>query len=274
MDNALNQVFADLGMKTNMTLVILTVALLMSRVIPVIVLSPFLGGDLVPNEIKIGIGVTLAMVLYPAVSDRITEVPFQTLPFIMLMLKELFIGVCIAFVVNIVFDAAQIAGGLVDMLSGMNMAQVYVPQLQQNVTIFASLKFQLSIVVFLSLNGHHLVIEALSDSLVSIPLDTYPTWPMGRWAFFDLILRMFGDLLRIGLLLSAPAFLATFLTDLALGMINRVAPQVQVFFMSMSIKPLVAAMMVLLTMHVFLDRLHDQFAAMLRALKEAIRLLA
>src|SRR6476661_6333173 len=134
--DGLQQVIDGLTEKTNVTLVILTVALLMSRVIPVIILSPFLGGEVVPTEVKIGIGVTLAIVLYPAVSDRITNIPFQAFPFVMLMLKELFIGVCIAFIVNIVFDAAQIAGGLVDMLSGMNMAQVYVPQLQQNVTIF------------------------------------------------------------------------------------------------------------------------------------------
>ena len=272
--SGLEEVFQNLTEKTNVTMFILTVALLMSRVIPVVVLSPFIGGEVVPTEIKIGIGVTLAIVLYPAVSSRITEIPIQALPFVLLMLKELFIGVCIAFIVNIVFDAAQVAGGLVDMLSGMNMAQVYVPQLQQNVTIFSSLKLQLSIVLLLTLNGHHMVIEALSDSLVSVPLDQYPTFPQGRWAFFDLILRLFGDLLRVGLLLAAPAFLATFLTDLSLGMINRVAPQVQVFFMSMSIKPLVAAIMVLVTMHVFVDKLHLEFAAMLRALKDAIRLLA
>lgn len=270
----LEEVFANLSEKTNVTMVILTVALVMSRVVPVIVLSPFLGGEVVPTEVKIGIGVTLTIVLFPAVSGRVTEIPLTPLPFVLLMMKELFIGVCIAFIVNVVFDAAQVAGGLVDMLSGMNMAQVYVPQLQQNVTIFSSLKLQLSVVMFLTLNGHHMVIEALSDSLVSIPVDQYPTWPQGRWAFFDLILRLFGDLLRVGLLLAAPAFLATFLTDLALGMINRVAPQVQVFFMAMSIKPLVACIMVLVTMHVFIDKLTSEFGAMLKALKDAMRLLA
>lgn len=270
----LEEVFANLGEKTNVTMVILTVALLMSRVLPVVILSPFLGGEVVPTEVKIGIGVTLSIVLFPAVSARITEIPIQAFPFVLLMLKELFIGVCISFIVNVVFDAAQVAGGLVDMLSGMNMAQVYVPQLQQNVTIFSSLKLQLSVVIFLTLNGHHMVIEALSDSLVTIPLDQYPAWSQGRWAFFDLIIRLFADLLRVGLLLAAPAFLATFLTDLALGMINRVAPQVQVFFMAMSIKPLVAAIMVLVTMHVFIDKLTLEFGAMLKALKDAVRLLA
>lgn len=272
--NGLDQVFAELGMKTNVTLAVLTVALLLSRVLPVIILSPAFGGEVVPTEIRMGIGVTLALVLFPLVSERITEIPFQPVPFVLLMLKELFIGICLAFIVNTVFDAAQIAGGLVDILSGMNMAQVYVPQLQQNTTIFSSLKLQLSVVLFLSLNGHHLVIEALADSLVSLPLDKYPSWPEGKWAFFDLQVRVFGDMLKVGLLLAGPAFIATFLTDLALGMINRVAPQVQVFFMSMSIKPLVAAVMVLVTMHVLVDKLSAEYSGMIALLRRAIRLLA
>lgn len=271
----IDQVFQELGVRTNMTLVILTVALLMARVLPIVILSPVFGGEIIPTEIKIGIGVTLSLVLFPAVSERITEIPFQALPFVLLMLKELFLGIALAFVVNTVFEAAQMAGGLVDFLSGMNMAQVYVPQRQQNVTIFSDLKFQLAIVLFLTLNGHHIVIETLADSLLTLPLDKYPSFAAeGRWAFFELMIRLFGDLLRIALLLSAPAFLATFLTDLALGFINRVAPQVQVFFMSMSIKPLVAAIMVMVTLHVLVDRLHVEFGAMLRTLKDAIRLLA
>ena len=272
--NGIDQVFAELGVKTNVTLVILTVALLLSRILPVIILSPAFGGEVVQTEVRMGIGILLSVVLFPAVSERIREIPFTALPFVVLMLKELFIGICLAFVVNTVFDAAQMAGGLVDLLSGMNMAQVYVPQLQQNVTIFSSLKLQLSVVLFLSMNGHHLVIEALADSLLVLPLDSYPTWPEGQWAFFDLHLRLFGDMLRVALLLAGPAFIATFLTDLSLGMINRVAPQVQVFFMSMSIKPLVAAVMVLVTLHVVVDTLGAEYAGMLALLRRAIRLLA
>ncbi len=173
------------------------------------------------------------------------QLPTTALPFIALLLKELFIGVSLAFIVNLIFEAARVAGTLTDTMAGSNNAQLYVPQLGQQVSLFSSLKVQLAVVLFLTLNGHHIVIEALADSLVAIPLDRFPQFSQGAWPFFDLMIRVFADLLAISLALAAPTMLATFLTDLALGAINRVAPQIQVFFISMAIKPLVAVLICL-----------------------------
>lgn len=262
------------GAQTNMSLVIFTVGLLLCRVLPVIIFSPFLGGEVVPTEIKMGTGVTLAIVLFPAVSSRLGAIPTSALPFIALMLKEVFIGMSLAFVVNTVFEAVRVAGTLVDTMSGSNNAQLYVPQLGQNVSLFTSLKVQLAVVLFLTLNGHHLVIQALADSFETIPLDGFPHFSHGAWPFFDLMIRVFADFLRISLALSAPAMLAAFLTDLALGMVNRVAPQIQVFFISMAIKPLVGVAIMFLAMYMLCVRLQSEFASMLKALQDALRLLA
>lgn len=265
---------AEFGLKVNVSLVILTVALLMSRILPVIILSPFLGGEVVPTEVKIGLGVLLSIVLYPFVSERVALIPTSALPFIMVLLKELFIGVCMAFIVNMVFEAARVAGTIADTVGGTAMAQLHVPQLQQQVSIWSSLKLQLSVVLFLTLNGHHLVIDAIADSLVSIPLDRFPTFSGGMWPFFDLIIKVSADLFKVGLALSAPVLVATFLTDLALGMINKVAPQIQVFFISMSIKPMVTTLMVLIGLHLLMTRFSNEFVGMFKMLREAVFSLA
>jgi len=260
--------------QTNASLIIFTMGLLLCRILPVIVLSPFLGGEVVPTEIKIGVGVTLAIVLFPAVSGQAGRIPREAIPYIALMLKEIFLGVALAFIVSSVFEAARVAGNIVDTMAGSNNAQLLVPQLGQQVSLFSNLKTQLAVVLFFTLNGHHIVIETLGDSLVTIPLDSFPKFSHGMWPFFDLIIRVFADLLRIGLALSAPAMLATFLTDIALGMINRVAPQIQVFFISMAVKPLVAVVIVFLSIHMVLGQLQLEFAGMLRVLRSALQLLA
>jgi flagellar biosynthetic protein FliR len=259
--------------KTNLSLLIFTMALLLARVLPLIILSPFLGGEVVPTEVRIGLGVLISLVLFPAVSERITSVPISALPYIALMLKELFIGVALAFIVSMVTDAARVAGTVVDTMSGASMAQVMVPQIQQQVSLFSSLKIQLTVVTFLTLNGHHLVIHALADSLHLVPLDEFPRFSYGSWPFFELLLRVFGDMFKIGLALAAPAALSTFLTDLSLGMINRVAPQVQVFFISMAVKPVVAVMMGFVALHLVLGRIVEESAGMLKLLRDAIQLL-
>jgi flagellar biosynthetic protein FliR len=267
-------VIAEMAAQANISLVIFTVGLLLCRVLPVLVLSPFLGGEAVPTELKMGTGVLLSVVLFPAVSQRMGAIPINALPYIGLMLKEIFIGVVIAYIINVIFDAVRVAGNLVDTMSGSNNAQIYAPQLGQQVSIFADLKLQLTVALFLTLNGHHLVIEALADSLALVPLDGFPRFSLGVWPFFELAIRTFGDLLRIALALAAPAMLATFLTDLSLGMVNRVAPQLQVFFISMAVKPLVGAVIVFLSLGLILGQVQKEFVYMLSLLRQALRLLA
>ncbi|WP_224369366.1 flagellar biosynthetic protein FliR [Hyalangium versicolor] len=264
---------SGLAQQTNLSLVIFTVGLLLCRIMPVLTFSPFLGGEVVPVEVKMGVGVTLSIVLFPMVSDRMGALPVSALPYIALLLKEIFIGVSLAFVVNIIFDAARVAGGLADTMAGSNNAQLYVPQLGQQVSLFANLKVQLAVVLFLTLNGHHIVIETLADSLVAIPLDSFPKFSGGVWPFFDLMTRVFADMLSIALALSAPIVLATFLTDLGLGAINRVAPQLQVFFISMAIKPLVSVVIASMAIQLIIGRFQKEFVSMLEILKNALKLL-
>jgi len=127
--------------------------------------------------------------------------------------------------------------------------------------------------LFLTLNGHHLVIQTLAESVQLLPVDKMPGFSRGMYAYFEVVLRDFGDMLRIGLILAGPGMIAAFTTDLALGMINRVAPQLQVFFVSMAIKPLMAATMIFLVIYMILDRMKMEFGNMLALLRHAVELL-
>lgn len=263
----------ELGIQTSFTQLLLAFALLMARLLPVIILTPFLGGETVPQEVKLGLGVMVGMVLYPVIITQVRDIPVNALLFIALMLKELFIGLTLSFIVGMVFDAANSAGNLVDTLSGTNQAQLMVPQIGQNASLFSNLQLQFATVVFLTLGGHHIVIQTMGDSLTMIPLGEFPKFSHGTWAFFETALRVFGDLVRIALALASPVLLATFLVDLALGMINRVAPQVQVFFVAMQIKPAVTILIMVTAIHLILDRVVGEYGVMFRWLRQALYLL-
>jgi flagellar biosynthesis protein FliR len=268
------QALSEMAGKWDLTLVILTGALLMTRILPVIILSPVLGGEnTVPAEVKIGIGLTLTIVLYPGVAPRISHIPVHAIPFIALLLKELFIGVFLAMIIDMVFEAAEAAGTLIDLVSGGSQATLFLPQLDIQVSLFANLKTQLCVVLFLTVNGHHQIISALADSIVLIPLDRFPEFSRGTWPFFDLILRSFAEFFRLGLALAAPVILVTILVDMGLGMINRVAPQLSVYFISLSIKPLATVLIMFLGMHLVVDRLFGEFERMISSFREAIQLL-
>lgn len=274
MQPLVDQLRESLGVQVDFSQLLLAFALLMTRVLPPVILTPFLGGETVPSEVKLGLGIMLGMVLFPAITYQAGQVPSSPLIFLALMLKELFIGLTLSFVIAIVFDAAQIAGNLIDTMSGTNQAQLMVPQIQQQVSLFSNLQIQLVTVVFLSLGGHHVVIQAFGESLERIPLDRFPTFALaGSWALFDTVLRVFGDMMRIALALASPVLLATFITDLALGMINRVAPQVQVFFVSMQIKPAVTVLIMFTSMHLILDRVVVEYGTMFKWVHQVLRLL-
>ncbi|CAM3705844.1 flagellar biosynthetic protein FliR [Corallococcus sp. ZKHCc1 1396] len=270
----IGEAMAELGTRVNLSVTIFTVALIMCRVMPILIFSPFLGGEVVPSEMKLGLGLLISIVLFPSVSDRMDKIPISALPYIALLCKEIFIGLCLSYIVNMVFDAARVAGTLMDTMSGSNNAQLFVPQLGTQVSIFSSLKVQLTVVLFLSLDGHHVIIRALADSLQVVPLEGFPRFSHGVWPFFDLMIRSFADLLAVSLALAGPGMVAAFCTDLALGAINRVAPQVQVFFISMSLKPLVGALIMFLSMHVIVGRMQLELGNMLRMVQRAIQLLA
>jgi len=266
----MEQLLQQLGLNANLSNVLLIWALLMGRILPLIVLAPFVGGDLVPAQVKLGVGIALSFLAFPFVAD--TPVAPGAITFVLLLLKEVFVGLGIAFAATLAFEAARAAGTLVDTLSGANMATVLVPQIQQQATLFADFKFQLTIVIFLGLNGHHVVLQALFESFRVIPLNGWPRFGHGFWPLFEMVIRMSAELLVVAVALAAPAAIATFITDLSLGLINRVAPQIQVFFISMSVKPMVVTLMTLVALVVLYERILGMFGSMLRHVKDTVLL--
>lgn len=265
-----SQVLYEFGLKAGLSNALLICGLVLARVLPIVLLAPFLGGEPVPSQVKMGMGLIFTFLIYPCVADA--PIPPGIVAFMLLMLKEIFVGATLAIISMTVFDAARAAGTIVDTISGANMATLFVPQLQQQASLFADLKFQLAVVLFLGLNGHHVVIESLFTSFQVIPLSTWPKFGHGFWPLFALVTRMAADVLVVATALAAPAGIACFLTDIALGLINRVAPQIQVFFMSQSIKPMMAAFIVVTSLYFVHERILDMFRLMLARLQMTIAL--
>jgi flagellar biosynthetic protein FliR len=273
LEDILTQVRNEFGIRVDFSLAVFSMALILARLLPVIIFTPFLGGESIPPQVRMGLGVVLGVVMFPSLSEQVVKIPMEVVPYLALLLKEVFIGFSLAFIVNLIFQAAATAGAFMDMFSGVMQAQILVPQLQRQVTLYASLKFQLAVVLFLTLNGHHWILEGLTDGFMRIPLNEFPQFSLGMWPFVEVVMRAFGDLFRIGLMLSSPVLLAIFLTEATLGVINRAAPQIQVFFMAMQIKPAVAALMIIVSLHLMLQRLLQEYGVMFQRFDRLLGLL-
>src|SRR5262249_22868952 len=125
----------------------------MARIMAMCVLLPFLGGKNAPGEVKMGIGMTLTMVVWPtAVAAVDGPLPLGPITFLVMMCKETFVGLVIGFVAAEIFYTVEIAGQLIDILRGANQIQLQVPELQERSSAFGDLNFQLLLAIFLALD--------------------------------------------------------------------------------------------------------------------------
>lgn len=248
-------------------------ALIFARLIAIIFQTPFLGGRLVPGQIKVGLSVVLLLVLYPYVSELTDELPKGFVPLVFLWMKEVFVGFVIGFVASLIFLGVQSAGRFIDTQRGANMANIMDPYFGIQASPIGELLFQLMIVIFLSLNGHHFFIKALVKSFEVIPINGFVVVLPGVSPFIELIIKLTGNILLIALLISAPAIIALFLIDVALGIANRVAPQIQVFFLGMPLKALIGILMIFLALQLIINQMEIHLGRMIQEVYEGIKLL-
>ena len=244
---------------------ILLGALVSARVLPIVQLVPYLGGQAMPQQVKLGLTLALTVLVYPMVVsiDTLGGLPTGALAIALLLAKELAVGLLLGFVAILVFEAVRMAGQLVDTARGQTMAQAMVPQLKTQASVSATLLYQLSIVVFLFAGGHRVFLATLVRSFSRIPPQSLPAFGAALPDVAFVTMRLFADSIALGVLLAFPVIAAVFVTDLTLALINKAAPQINVFFLGMPLKALLGVAVLMLAIDVILSRfLVDAFGGL------------
>jgi flagellar biosynthetic protein FliR len=266
-------VLRELGIVQSFQSFILIVGLILGRIIPILTFNPFLGGQFLPANLKMGVALLIAMFLYLPLSSGLSQpLPEETLPYIVLMLKEVMFGMTIAFISTLVFFGIQSAGRIIDQARGSAMAQMLAPQTGGQVSLFGEIKFQFAIVLFFLLNGHHFFLRAVFMSFKSVPIETIPDFVNLSSTTITLLALKTGEVFTIGLMLAAPAVLAVFMADLVFGIINRVAPQINVFFLSMPVKMMLGIVIVFFILGFLAQQMRLHMVQMLRDVDTLIQL--
>jgi flagellar biosynthetic protein FliR len=245
----------DVGQNPQSFLVL--VGLAFARMLSFLVVVPFFGGAAVPARVKVATATAFVIILYPSLEAGLPKnapLGFGPLGFVALLAKESFVGFTLGFVASLVFEAVQVAGRVIDFQRGSTMAEMFAPQLQTRVSELGQFKLQFAIVLFLVIGAHHFFISALLRSFEFIPAFGFPHLQAGWSPAAAFITRLTGGVLAIGVQLAAPAMIALLLTDLFFGIINRVAPQINVFFLSLPVKMMVGLVVVAVALPLFKDR--------------------
>ncbi|HRC84558.1 MAG TPA: flagellar biosynthetic protein FliR [Thermoanaerobaculia bacterium] len=248
---------AELGVRHNAFDTVSLFTLGLARWLPVAALAPFLGGRLVPAVVRIGFGFLFALVLLPSLSAA-APVPlaFSTPVWWALVLKELAIGVTLGFAASLPFFAAEMAGQAIDAARGTTVANLIVPQTRLQSSILGDFYHQLFIVLYFLGGGHRFFLEAALDANRLLP-PLVPGLELGlaAYSFIDQTAMMLSIALRI----IAPALVVVILLDVVLGVANRMAPQLDVFFMSLPLKSALSALVIGLSVYGLIDVANEYF---------------
>ena len=256
------------------TALALACVVMFARIAPAMWLTPFLGTSLVPRTVRTGLTVALGILLLPALAPSLPNlVAGGNVLLLAVLLKELTIGVAIAFIAGLIFYAAQSAGWLADTARGANMGEVMVPQAGKRSTAMGSLLFQLTLVVFFALGGHRLYVLALAHSFERLPLGAFPT-STGLLGFARLASELSAQVFVLALSWAAPVVATAIVVDLALGWVNRFAPQVNSFFLAMPLKAALGVVFLSLITGAFVLLLPQALEAMVGHVQQAIAWLA
>ena len=252
------------------------VGLAFARMLAFLAQVPFFGGAAVPGRVKVATASAFVIILYPSVAAELPadgRLPFGPLGFVALLAKEAFVGFTLGFVASLVFEAVQVSGRIIDSQRGSTMAEMYAPQLEERVSELGQFKVQFAIVLFLIIGAHRFFLAALLSSFEIIPALGFPRLAAGWTPGALFVTQLTGGVLAVGVQLAAPAIIALLLTDLLFGIVNRVAPQINVFFLSLPVKMVVGLLVVLLALPLFRERYIYYFGEFIRAFEELIRVL-
>ena len=169
------------------------------------------------------------------------QLPMDMLSFFLAMTVEIVVGFIIGFTANLVMSAIEFGGMLMDTQAGLSSASVLDPTSGKNAALLELLMKQLSVLLFLLMNGHHIVLSTIYESFSIIPLGQPVNFTQGTQYIFSLG----TDLFLIGFQLAAPIILVIFLVDFSFGILNKVAEQINIFQMGFQLKPTVSVIIFL-----------------------------
>ena len=265
--SALSELLSDPGQRALAERAIVLWALVAARIAPIVYLVPYFGGKATPQPVKAGVSIALTALVYPIVwGAEAAPVPAGAFALAALTLKELALGLTFGFVAALMFDAVRVAGQVIDAARGQTMATAMVPQLPERASVSGAYLYQLTIVVFLFAGGHRVLIAALARSYRSVPPTEFPALGEDLGELAVGIARLGADSIAVGVGIALPVLAASLLIDVTLGLVNRAAPQIQVFFLGMPIKAVAGAAVLALAVDAVAVRVIDEAGAAARFL--------
>ncbi|MBT9154758.1 MAG: hypothetical protein DDT39_01437 [Firmicutes bacterium] len=211
----------------------LQLLLVLARVLSFIITAPLLNRRQIPALSKIGLAMILSLIV---VAGGGVPVEREIGTFVSAVVLEAATGLAAGMVASWLFASFQMGGALMDQQAGFGTAAIFDPTTFGQVSLLSNLFLSLSLLLFLELNGHHLMLLALLRSFTLVPAGSAVLGV--SWA--QAVLAVVAGAMSLALRLAAPVMAAIVITDITLGMLGRAVPQLNVLMLALPVKAGVA----------------------------------
>ncbi len=219
---------------------------------------PVFNGGQVPVQLRVAIVFLFSLLVYPVVGSSLPDKTYQLVELAILLTQEVILGLLVGFLAQLVFMAAEFAGSLIGYQMGFAAANVFDPTTQRQVALISQFQGVFAILLFLSLNVHHLFLEAIVSSFKMLPPGTLNL----AGGAVPMLMEVTNHSLILSIQMVAPILALLILSNLILGVMSRVFPQLNVFMLSFPINIGVSFIVMGLTIGVFATMLAKEFSAL------------
>lgn len=196
----------------------------LTRILGLIAAAPLFGNLSVPATVKVVFGAMLALILSPVVPALPAADP-MSLAGLLILLQQLVIGLTMGFAMRVVFSTMEMAGEVVGLTMGFGFATFFDPQTHGRSSAISQFLALLTLMLFLATNVHLLMLSTLADSFVTMPISAAPVTGEG----FRQVAEWGGLIFSAGLQLALPMIAVLLITNVALGVLTRASPQLNLF---------------------------------------------
>lgn len=193
------------------------------RVLALISTAPMTNEKWLDAKVKLGLGLMITFLLYPTLPA--VNIPIFSVGGVWLVIQQVLIGTAIGLTMQLSFSAVRMAGEVIGLQMGLSFATFFDPASGLNMPVLARIFNLLAILLFLAFDGHLWLISILADSFYTLPINLLPLNSHG----FLALVKTGGLIFSCGLMLALPLITLLLTLNMALGMLNRMTPQLSVF---------------------------------------------
>lgn len=223
------------------------------RIMAWLSVDPLLGNPATPNSARVALAFALTMVIVPTLPPP-PVVPLVSGEGLLILIQQIFIGLLLGYSIKIVFAALEFAGSVMGMQMGLSFASLFDPINGTQTAVLSQILVIAGVLILFAFNGHHLVITALWQSFYDVPIAPHRISDYG----FLMYVKWAGTMFMTGLHIALPVTAALLTANLAIGMMTRASPQLNIFAVGFPITLGVGFFALYLSL-VFLPQYLDRF---------------